>query len=74
MIIPPNKRVQALIRLARKKNNWTQKELAERLGVRQNLISRWESGAMMPGAEVLFKIADELNLDIDFVEKKSIEF
>jgi len=74
MIIPPNKKVQALIRLARKKKKWTQKDLATRLGVAQTLISAWESGVYIPSAEVLFKIADQMDMDLDFVEKKSDTF
>lgn len=71
MVISPKKRVQAFIRLARMKNNWKQEELAERLGVRQTLVSRWESGAVSPSAEILFKIADEMGMDIGLVEKQN---
>jgi transcriptional regulator with XRE-family HTH domain len=37
----------------RERLGWSQGELAERLGVSQSLVSKWESGRRDPGAGVL---------------------
>ena len=53
------------IRKARKAAGVSQKELAERLQVRQKDISRWENGAHAPGLEMFAKICRELNASAD---------
>ena len=42
----------------------TQKELAERLGVYQKDVSRWESG-VRPTVDMLKRICEELNVSAD---------
>ena len=37
----------------RKEKGWSQEYLAEKLGVSRQSISKWESGAAMPGLIVL---------------------
>ena len=60
--------VRAVI-AARLERNMTQKELAERTGIRQSNISRIESGASSPNIETLARIAAGLGkqLRIDFI-------
>ena len=41
------------IRAYRKKHDLTQEELAERLGVTYQSVSRWENGATYPDLELL---------------------
>ncbi len=41
------------IRIYRKKINWTQEQLADRLGVSGQSVSRWEKGATYPDMEFL---------------------
>ena len=53
------------IRKARKAAGVSQKELAERLQVYQNDISRWENGERTPTMEVFTKICRELNASAD---------
>ena len=50
---------------ARKKAKLTQGELAQRLGVQQKDISRWESGAFTPGITHLREICKELEVSAD---------
>lgn len=42
---------------ARKKSGLTQYEMADKLGVDQSAISKWETGENMPRAAMLVKIA-----------------
>lgn len=49
----------------RKSRNLTQLQLAEKAGVTQKDISRWEQGAIQPGTENLKKLATALDCKID---------
>ena len=42
-----------------------QYELADRMGVKQASVSAWESGAAMPSAANLMKLADILQCSVD---------
>lgn len=42
----------------RKQKGWSQGDLAERVGVEQPTVQRWESGAREPKFEQLFKMAE----------------
>ena len=42
-----------------------QYELADRMGVKQASVSAWESGAAMPSAANLIKLADILDCTVD---------
>ena len=46
------------IREARKRNNMTQSELAEKLGVSKQVVSSYENGKRSPSYEMLLKIAN----------------
>lgn len=48
----------------RKENNMTQEQLAEKLGVTDKSISRWENGKTMPDISILSILANELNCTI----------
>ena len=43
----------------------TQDELAERLDVSRQSISKWENGECMPEAEKLIKLSDILDISLD---------
>lgn len=47
----------------RKRKGWTQGDLAERVGVEQPTVQRWERGQREPKFEQLFKIAEVLGVD-----------
>ncbi|MBE6577554.1 MAG: helix-turn-helix domain-containing protein [Ruminococcaceae bacterium] len=49
----------------RKGKGWTQAELGERLGVSNQAVSKWESGASMPDIMLLPAIADTFECYID---------
>lgn len=49
----------------RKRANLTQKELAERLGIKHNSVSAWENGANSIDVEILFKICEILDVSVN---------
>ena len=53
------------LKLARKKANLTQGELAEKLQVYQKDISRWERGERTPSLEIFAKICKILKISAD---------
>lgn len=57
------------IKELRKKQDITQKELAEKLGIERSKISQWETGYCLPKVTELPKIAKALNCNIsDFFD------
>ncbi len=48
----------------RKENNMTQEQLAEKMGVTDKSISRWENGKTMPDLSMLPILANELNVEV----------
>ena len=53
-----------LIAALRKEKGWSQAELAERLGVTNKAVSRWETGRGYPDVELLPLVARELGVTI----------
>lgn len=45
----------------RKENNMTQEQLAEKVGVTDKSISRWENGNTMPDISILVQLSEILN-------------
>ena len=52
------------IKMLRKSRGFTQEELAVKLNVVRQTVSKWEKGFSVPDAEVLQKLADVLEVDI----------
>lgn len=61
---------EKIIRL-RKANNLSQEQLAERLGVSRQSISKWELGQSMPEVENLSLLSDIFNVTVDYLLKPS---
>lgn len=53
------------IKTLRLKNNLTQKEFADKLGVTYQAVSKWENGKNMPDIIILKEISKILNINID---------
>lgn len=49
----------------RRKDAMTQGDLAQKLGVTQSMVAKWEAGASYPRGEMLSRLADVLNCTID---------
>ena len=56
-----------IIKDIRKNNNLTQKELADKLNVTYQAVSKWENGKNLPDLAILKKISEEFNIDISFL-------
>ena len=52
------------IRTARKNKGMSQEELASRLNVVRQTISKWESGRSVPDSEMLVKLSEELETSV----------
>lgn len=48
----------------RKEKNMTQGQLAEKIGVTDKSISRWENGRTMPDLSIIPILAEELNVEV----------
>jgi HTH-type transcriptional regulator / antitoxin HipB len=55
----------------RRLKNLTQKQLAEKAGLRQATISKFENGAPLSSLKVLFALCTELNLEVILKERDS---
>lgn len=61
------KKIGAFIAHRRKKLNMTQKELAEKLGVTDRAVSKWETGRSMPDLALLQPLSRVLETDVNSV-------
>lgn len=57
----------------RKKNGWSQEELASHLGVSRQSVSKWESGASIPDLDKILKLSALFGVSTDFLLKDSTE-
>ena len=55
------------IKKFRKASNLSQEELAERIDVSRQAISRWELGSTLPDAPNLLKLSDLFSVSIDYL-------
>lgn len=59
--------VARFIYLYRVKRNMQQKQLAEKLGISQGMVSKWEGSSINFSIETLASMLSELNTDAEFV-------
>lgn len=59
------KNISQLIKEARIKKGLTQKELGALIGVSESAVARYESGNLNMSTEVLFRIADAMDLSLN---------
>lgn len=57
----------------RKKSGLSQEELAEKLDVSRQAISKWESGVSVPESEKLIVISSYFNVSVDYLLKDEIK-
>lgn len=53
------------LKAERKKREWSQEDLAAKLFVTRQSVSKWENGQSYPSIEVIIKISDLFGLTID---------
>ena len=57
----------------RKKNGWSQEELAEQLGVSRQAVSKWESAGSVPDLQKIIQLADLFGVSTDYLLKEELE-
>ena len=57
----------------RKKNNWSQEDLAEKLGISRQSVSKWESGTSIPDIDKIIKISAIFDVSTDYLLKDELE-
>ncbi len=58
---------------ARKKQNLTQEQLAEQLGVTRQAVSRWESDAAYPETDKIVRMAQILEVSCDYLLQDGVD-
>ena len=58
------KKIGNFLKELRKEKNYTQEQVADKLGVSGRTISRWETGAYMPDISLLVDIAEMYDVDV----------
>ena len=61
-----------LVRM-RKKNGWSQEELAEKVGVSRQAVSKWESAQSVPEIEKILLLSEMFGVTTDYLLKEYIE-
>lgn len=61
-----------IIRL-RKKNGWSQEELAEKMGISRQAVSKWESAQTVPELEKILQLGELFGVTTDYLLKDEIE-
>ena len=57
----------------RKQNNWSQEELAEKLQISRQSVSKWESGASIPDLDRIVKLSALFGVSTDYLLKDEME-
>ncbi len=56
----------------RKKNGWSQEELAEKLGVSRQAVSRWESSGSIPDLQRIIRMAELFGVSTDYLLREDL--
>ena len=57
----------------RKRNGWSQEELAQQLGVSRQSVSKWESMASMPDIQKIMAMSELFGVSTDYLLKDELE-
>lgn len=57
----------------RKKNGWSQEELADKLGVSRQAVSKWESAQAVPDMNRILKLSEIFGVSTDLLLKDDLE-
>ena len=58
-------KIGSFIQLSRKEKGMTQKDLADRIGVSDKTISKWENGNSVPDTEILSSLCQSLDISVN---------
>lgn len=62
------------IKFQRKRYGWSQKQLADKLGISRSLVRDWENNTATPSLEMIFDMADSFDVSLDyFVNDKGVD-
>lgn len=64
--------ISKYLQLLRKKHNYTQDELAKKLDISRQAVSKWETGVTIPDLEVLLKISKLYGITINDILEPNI--
>ncbi len=56
----------------RKKNGWSQEELASQLGISRQSVSKWESASSIPDLDKIIKLSELFGVSTDYLLKDSL--
>ena len=57
----------------RKKNGWSQEELASQLGVSRQSVSKWESAGSIPDLDKILQMSRIFGVSVDYLLKDELE-
>ena len=57
----------------RKKNGWSQEELADKMNVSRQAVSKWESAQTIPDLDKIMQLGELFGVTTDYLLKDSIE-
>ena len=66
--------ISKYLQFLRKSNNYTQDDLAKKLDVSRQAISKWETGTTIPDLEVLLKISKLYGITINDILEPKIQY
>lgn len=61
------------IALLRRQRAWSQEELAEKLGVSRQSVSKWESGGSIPDLERVVRLAELFDVSTDYLIRDNVQ-
>lgn len=59
--------------MLRKRNGWSQEELADQLKISRQSVSKWESGASIPDLDKIIKMSALFHVTTDYLLKEEME-
>lgn len=65
--------ISKYLQLLRKSHNYTQEDLAKRLDISRQAVSKWETGTAIPDLEVLLKISKLYDITINDILEPNIQ-
>ncbi|MDE7284239.1 MAG: helix-turn-helix domain-containing protein [Lachnospiraceae bacterium] len=65
--------ISKYLQFLRNSHNYTQDDLAKRLGISRQAVSKWETGTTIPDLEVLLKISKLYNITINDILEPNIQ-